>query len=438
MERVRHRGREVVLGLLLAAAMVATVVVVWESFSGAFSDKITVTAQLASAGDSLESGDIVTYRNVIVGEVGGASGDLDGSAVATLRIDPGDAQQIPANVTAVAVPASLFGNTKIELLPVRTPVGHLVDNATIAADRSPAAESLQTALSNVYTLLTSVHPAQLDVALSALATALDGQGRNLNVLIGKADAYLRALAPHLPELQDVIRSLSTVTREIARNTPALLQSVRNLLVLAKGILRDKQAVTALLDVGPGALDRTQRFLSPTTVSHIVTVVTDQVPVTSALAANPSALARTIDGFKKFADTFNQTLADGPYLKANILLTGADFAQLTNTAAGQKGNVFHAIVNPPRYTREDCPRYDGASGPNCGGGVGTNSAGQRVLTTGSEYGGSVASVGSPDERRAAQAAAGAITGVPPGQIPDAVALLLLAPFLRGSTTLVSGP
>ena len=71
-------------------------------------------------------------------------------------------------------------------------------------------------------------------------------------------------------------------------------------------------------------------------------------------------------------------------------------------------------------------------------MGTNSAGQQVLTTGSDFGGTVASVGSPDERRAAQAAASAITGVPSGEIPDAAALLLLAPFLRGSTTLVSGP
>lgn len=79
-----------------------------------------------------------------------------------------------------------------------------------------------------------MHPAQLDAALSALATALQGQGRGLNRLIGKADDYLASLAPRLPELDDVITSLATVTRRLARNAPDLLTSLAHTLVLARG------------------------------------------------------------------------------------------------------------------------------------------------------------------------------------------------------------
>ncbi len=107
-----------------------------------------------------------------------------------------------------------------------------------------------------------MHPAQLDAALSALATALEGQGENVNHLIAKADAYLAKLAPHLPELNDVITSLATVTRQLARNAPELLTSLANTLVVAKGILADKQVVDALLDVAPVAVDNAQRLLSP--------------------------------------------------------------------------------------------------------------------------------------------------------------------------------
>jgi phospholipid/cholesterol/gamma-HCH transport system substrate-binding protein len=436
MERIRNRGLEILLGLALAAALVLGVVVVWESFSGAFSDKITVSADLAKAGDALEQGDIVTYRNVIIGEVADSTGDADGGARATLKIDPAAATEIPASVTAVAVPASLFGNTKIELLPARRTDGpRLHDGSLIAADRSPTAESLQTALANAYTLLTAVHPAQLDAALSALAEALQGQGASLNKLIGKADDYLVKLAPHLPELDEVIISLARVTGEIARNAPDLLSSLANTLVLAKGILADKQVVRSLLAVAPTAVDNAQRLLSPRTVDNIVTVLQDQVPVTAALAANPDALPDTIAGFKAFADTFNQTLSSGPYLKANLLLTGADFAQLINVGAGQKGNVFHAIVDPPPYTNADCPHYEGASGPNCPSGAGANRGSVRLLTTGSNYGGTSSSIGSAKEIRAVRAAASTITRISERDLSDATTDLLLGPVLRGTPTVV---
>ena len=204
MERIRHRGLEIVLGLLLSAVLVGAVVLIWESFSGAFSNKITVAAQLTQAGDALEQGAIVTYRNVIVGEVASATGDVHGGAVAKLQIDPHDAAQIPASVTAVALPASLFGTTKIELVPAGDTSGpKLRDGDTIAADTSPAATGLQTALAKAYDLLTAIHPAQLDAALSALADALQGQGEHLGTLIVTADNYLKRLAPQLPELNDV-------------------------------------------------------------------------------------------------------------------------------------------------------------------------------------------------------------------------------------------
>jgi len=433
MEKIRNRPLEILLGLLLAAALVMGVVVIWLSFRGVFSDKITVSAQLAKAGDALEQGDIVTYRNVIIGEVTESTGNADGSAVAKLKIDPHDAARIPANVTAVAVPASLFGNTKIELLPPAKESGEFLhDKSVIAADTSPTAASLQTALQNAYELLTSVHPAELDAALSALATALEGQGQHVNTLIAKADDFLSRLAPHMPKLDDVITSLATVTDHLARNAPQLLDSLANTLVLAKGILADKNVVRSLLDVAPVATDNARKLFNPSTVNNAVTVIRNEVPVSAALAEHPDALLQTILGFKVFADTFNETLASGPYLKANLLLTSADFTQLLPAAAGKPGNVFHAIVNPPEYTAADCPRYEGASGPNCGA---SSSQHAQVFQTGTDFGGTSSSVGSAPETRALQQAASALTHLPVAQLPGGIVDLLLGPLLRGVPTLV---
>lgn len=435
MERVRHRGLEIALGLLLVAALAGGVVVIWESFSGAFSDKIAVSAELSQAGDALEPGDIVTYRNVIVGDVSSATGDASGGAVAKLQIDPHAAARIPADVSAVAVPASLFGNTKIELVTVRHPgSARLHEGSLIRADRSPAAESLQTALANAYTLLTSIHPAQLDAALSALATALQGQGRHINRLIGRADDYLRKLAPHLGELNDVVRSLATVTDEIAKNTPSLLVSLRHTLVLAQGILDERGAVDNLLAIAPTAVDNATKLLNQRNVDNAVTIMREQVPVSAALAANPAAIADTLHGFKSFADTFNDALSSGPYLRANILLTGANLADLLNVTVGHKGNVFKSVVNPPEYTTADCPRYDGASGPDCGTAAGSSDSASQLLETGTNYGGTSGSLGGRKEVAAVKAAASTITGLPERRIPDAVDLLL-GPLLRGTPTVI---
>jgi virulence factor Mce-like protein len=437
MEKVRNRPLEIVLGLVLCAVLVLAVMTIWKSFRLGFSDKITVSAELAKAGDALEQGDIVTYRRVIIGEVSDATGNAAGGAVAKLLIDPDAAAEIPANVTAVAVPASLFGSTKIELLPPERADGdRLHDGSVIAADTSPTAESLQTALENAYSLLTAVHPAQLDAALSALATALQGHGRDINTLIGKADRFLTRLAPHLPKLDDVISSLATVSADLARNAPHLLDALANTLVVAKGILADKEVVRSLLDVGPVAVDNARKLLSPATVNNAVTVVRNEVPVSAALAERPDALVKTILGFKVFADTFNQTLAKGPYLTANLLLTGADFTQLFPTEAGMPGDVFHAIVNPPEYTRADCPRYDGASGPNCpAGSAAAGNSRLKVFRTGTHFGGTSSSIGSAGESRAVREAASAITHTPAAELPAGVVDVLLGPLLRGVPTLL---
>lgn len=439
MERTQRRWLETVLGLGLVAVLVASVLVIYKSFSGDFGDDVTVSAHLTKVGDALEPGDIVTYRDMIVGRVTTTSGNLDGTAVLGLKIHRTDARVIPAGVTAVAVPASLFGATKVMLLPPARDNGSRLEGGdVIAADRTPTAQSLQTALANAYTLLTAVHPAELDAALSALADALRGQGKHIGGLVEQADAYLKKLAPSLPALNTVISSLADVTDELVAHAPSLLSSVGNLLVAARGIQASKQAVAQLLDVAPTALDDAQLLLSPKNVDNTVTILRNEGPVIDAFGADPEALPKVVDGFKSFADTFSGALQDGPYLKANIILTGVNLAALFNVAIGKKGEVFRSVSDPQGYTAADCPRYPGASSPSCTGATGTrpSDASAYLLTSGASggYGGTASSIGSPREVRAVRGAASAITGVPEAKIPGAVDLVL-GPMLRGTPTVI---
>jgi len=439
MERTRRSGLETVLGLGLIAALVASVLVIYKSFSGDFGDDVTVSAHLSKVGDALEPGDIVTYRDMIVGRVTTTTGNLDGTAVLDLLIHRSDAKVIPSDVTAVAVPASLFGSTKVMLMPPTHDTGaRLGSGDVIEADTTPTAQSLQTALANAYTLLTAVHPAELDAALSALADALRGQGEHIGHLVEQADAYLKKLAPSLPTLNTVISSLADVTDELVANAPSLLTSVGNLLVAAKGIQASKQAVAQLLDVAPTALDDAQLLLSPKNVDNTVTIIRNEGPVIGAFGADPNALPRTVQGFKSFADTFSGALENGPYLKANIILTGINLAALLNVAIGKKGKVFQSVSDPQEYTAANCPRYPGASSPSCAasGDARPSDASASVLTSGdgADYGGTASSIGSPREVSAVRGAASAITGVPASKIPGAVDLVL-GPLLRGTPTVI---
>jgi virulence factor Mce-like protein len=435
MERIRNRPLEVLLGLLLSLAMIAAVVVIWKSFRGDLGDYYDVNANLAHAGDALEIGDIVTYRNVVIGEVSSAAGNLDGSAVAKLRLHADQARLVPDNVTAIALPNTLFGATAIELLPQSQPSkGRLHDGSVIKPETGPAAESLQTALSQAYQLLTSIHPAQLDAALSALAEALDGQGQNLGELVVRADNYLRAIAPHIPELNDLIVSFATETDEVAKNAPGLLHSLGNMLTVSAGIQRQRLTVAQLLSVAPTAVDNAQLLLNPSNVDNAITIFRDQAPVSAALADNPQALVQTIAGFRAFANAFGSAASSGPYLKGNIILTGPDVSKLLAISLGAPGHAFDQIDDPPLYRPQDCPRYQGMVGPNCGGSAGAASLSSRALTVDGNVGGATGSVGSQQELAAVRSAAASLTGVPAARIPD-VADFMLGPLLRGSVTVI---
>jgi phospholipid/cholesterol/gamma-HCH transport system substrate-binding protein len=406
------------------------IVLVFRSFNGDFADDVRVTAGIAQISDSLDIGDIVTYRDVIVGEVTSYTATGRGGADLRLRLHAAQARKIPSNVTAVAVPASLFGNTKIVLMPpAHADPGSLHAGQHVSADLSPAAVGLQTALADAYDLITSVHPADLDAALTALATALQGEGPALGKLVDQAAQYLRSLAPAIPELDTVIAQFATVTTDLARNAPALLGSIANLLTPAQAITDERQAIEQLLAVAPGATDDATSLVRRTG-DDFVTIVTNEQPLLRVLAQQPGALAASVQGFHSLADALISTFHGGSS-SVNVVISGINSAGLVPVLLGQKTEVVEKLVDPPTYTAAQCPRYPGA-GPNC------STAAARTATTyaiTTAAGGNVGTAGSPQETAAVRAVASAITGIPPDQIPEATDLLI-GSLLRNAATVVS--
>lgn len=413
--------------LLLVAVLVTTLV--YKTFRGDFGDNVTVSADIGRVGDSLDTGDIVTYRDVIIGEVTSYSATPTGGARVQLRIQGAHADEVPASVTAVAVPASLFGATKILLLaPKDTSGPSLHDGSVVEANATPGADGLQTALSDLYTLLTAVRPAELNAALTALASALEGRGEDIGRLIDQAAAYLDTIAAAIPDLQHTIRSFAAATREVADNSPALLASLSNALTPAAGIIRQQATVRELLDIAPKATDNARALLERIG-NDVVTVVTNARPVLAALAENPRSLADAVIGFRNVGQALNSVLHNGR-ASANVFVTDVNAASLVPVLLGQRTDVFDALADPAQYSAADCPRYPGASGPNCGAGVSGQSRGAVLLSTGRGYGGRVGAVGSTEEVRTVRAVISSLTGIAQQRVPGAMDLIL-GPLLRGA-------
>ena len=156
---------------MLAALMVGVVVFVLESFGGAFSTYAVVDAQLPASSTAVSLGAPVEYRNVTVGTVASQGKSVPGGlVVVTLHLQPSMLQTIPAQVRATETPVSFFGDPYIELVPAsRTSNARLRPGATIPALLVGQTGSLQATLGSLDDLLTKLHPAELDAALTALA-----------------------------------------------------------------------------------------------------------------------------------------------------------------------------------------------------------------------------------------------------------------------------
>ncbi|MDP9116591.1 MAG: MCE family protein [Actinomycetota bacterium] len=421
------------LGLAMTVLIIIATVLTFKTFNGDFGDTITVSASVGQAGDSLEAGDIVTYRSVIVGEVKSFRVTAStGATQLTLRLSRPKANVVPANVTAIAVPASLFGNTKIQLVdPTEPAPGSLHDGSQIRADTSPGAEGLQTALSQLYDLLTVVHPAELNNALTALASAVQGRGDDIGKLIDKLDAYLKTLNPMIPGIVQTIRSLATVATSAASNAPDILQTLSNGLTPAAAIIRQQQAIGELFTFAPTLLDNATMLIH-NVGNNFVTVVINGGPLASAMAQRPAALGDTVIGFRNVADAFASALHGGKF-QINGVVTGVNAAALVPLLLGQTTHVIDRATDPRVYTTAQCPQYPGAQGRNCAGdSVQTNAA--VMLTGGTNTSGRLGAVGSAGEIQAVEAVVSAMTAVPVDNVPAAIDLIM-GPLLRGTTTVI---
>ena len=87
-------------------------------------------------------------------------------------------------------------------------------------DQTKLPIEVEQVLNDLYPLLRTVQPAELNYTLNALANALEGRGDKIGESLVTLDGYLKKMNPQIPALIDDIKLLATVTDTYADVTPA--------------------------------------------------------------------------------------------------------------------------------------------------------------------------------------------------------------------------
>jgi phospholipid/cholesterol/gamma-HCH transport system substrate-binding protein len=327
------------LGMGFLALLVFFVWGTYAIFTKKFVDYVPVTLRASQIGLQLPALADVKIRGVIVGEVRKATSTGHG-AVLELAIDPGKAALIPANTTARILPKTLFGEKYVALQVPAHPASRSIRAGDVIAESHVSIE-VEKVLSDIYPLLRTVQPAQLNYTLTAIANALEGRGEQIGQSLVNLDSYLKRMNPQLPLLVDDLRRLGSVSDTYAEVVPELADLLRNSVTTGNTFAEKEQKVQALFD-DVASFSSTSRDFLQQNGQNIIRLSKQgqaQLPL-----------------FAKYSPEYP------------CLLNGmVDWAP--NMESAWRGHTLHINLEtlpnqPTGYGPADSPRYDAHNGPHC--------------------------------------------------------------------------
>jgi phospholipid/cholesterol/gamma-HCH transport system substrate-binding protein len=329
------------LGVVFLVLMLAGVWLTYGVFTKKFSDYDEVMLHASRIGLQLPHRADVKIKGVIVGEVLDFEPTAEGADI-TLGLYPDRTAEVPADVTASILPKTLFGEKYVSLI---VPDGGSTAQPIAAGDeieRTDLSIEVEQVLSDLYPLLRAVQPADLNMTLNAIATALEGRGDQLGESLETLDGYLTRFNPQLPALVEDLRLTAKVSDTYADVLPEVATILRNT-ITTTGTLEDRE-------------DKLQALF-------------DDVSKLSAVAerftrANGDNLVRLGELGAAQLEVFARYAPGYPCLLGGIV--GAGKLQ----AEAFRGFTLHIVLetlpNQPRaYTAADTPVYGDKRGYYCG-------------------------------------------------------------------------
>jgi phospholipid/cholesterol/gamma-HCH transport system substrate-binding protein len=283
--------RRRVLGVAMLALVVARVGLCVAIYDQKFTKVVLVKLETDHIGNQLLPHSDVKQRGVVVGEVRSISSHGDGATI-TMALKPSKAKAIKNYYVAQLLPKTLFGERYVSLIasaktapaycmPGQAP-GPVEGGQTMCQDNSVQYAEIQNVLADLMPVLLALKPAELNATLNALATALNGRGEQIGRDLVKADAYLKQLDPHVPQLVDDLDKLGKVALEYNDVAPDLLDTLTNLQTTSRTLVAKRAALDSLLKVATSTSDVLTNFLDAN-ASRLITVTSTSNEMFTLLA-----------------------------------------------------------------------------------------------------------------------------------------------------------
>jgi phospholipid/cholesterol/gamma-HCH transport system substrate-binding protein len=328
------------LGIVFLALMLVGVGATYGVFTKQFTDYDEVTLKASKIGLQLPHRADVKIRGVIVGEVIDFRPTAEGADV-TLGLFKDRTADVPADVTASIVPKTLFGEKYVSLIVPESSSGRAIRAGDTIA-RTELSTEVEQVLSDLYPLLRAVQPADLNMTLNAVATALEGRGERLGENIETLDAYLKRLNPQLPALVEDLRLTARVSDTYSDVLPEIATILRNT-ITTTGTLEGREERLKALFNDVSKLSAVTEDFTRTNGDNIVRL--------------GKIGAAQLEVFARYAPEY-------PCLLGGIVRAGELQAEAF------RGFTLHIVLetlpNQPRaYGPQDTPVYGDKRGPYCG-------------------------------------------------------------------------
>jgi phospholipid/cholesterol/gamma-HCH transport system substrate-binding protein len=416
-----------VLGVVFIGLLALSVWLVSAVFTQKFTAFDSVTLTTSTAGMQLPSRADVKVRGVIVGQVNKAESEGNGATL-TLGIKPDKIKSIPSNVTAALVPKTLFGEKYVDLnIPADPSSKSLESGDKIEQTELPI--EVERVLNDLYPLLRTVQPAELNYALNALAGALEGRGDKLGESLVTLDSYLKRLNPQIPALIQDLKLLASVTDTYADVVPALAETLRNTVKTGNTLVTKEEKLNAFLTDLTAFSNTTKTFLDDNG-NNIIRLGQLSEPILALLRRYSGTFPCLLEGIVKqaprLADTFRGFIF---HINLKVLphqprgYTGADRQVFGANNAPNCGRLPNPPIPYPSFPDLNDGVNDKSLGKNGRTAPGLSATQQhRGLTTGMS--------GTASQKALINSLTAPLLGLPVDEMSD-VASLLFAPAMAGT-------
>ncbi len=366
-----ERRRYQIYGLIFLVIAGIFVVLSIAFYRKTFTPVVPVTLETDHVGNQLRAGADVKLRGLIVGEVRTIRPDGD-HAVLDLALDPDHVGEIPGNVTARLLPKTLFGERYVALQTPEVPSGRLREGSVIGQDRTSSAVEIEEVLDNLMPVLRAIQPEKLSATLNAMATALDGRGKQFGDTLVQLGDYWAEITPSLPDLRADIQRLSTVADTYAEAGPELLTALRDLTVTTQTVVEQRGQLRNLYRTLTNASIDLGGFLAANK-DNIIDLVSESESTLAVLAKYapeyPCLLKQLVDAIPSADRAFGKGTSTPNVTRVTIEITSSRGKYVpgvdTPRYNEKRGPACYPVAKPPaRFPQypEGGPLDDGSSKP----------------------------------------------------------------------------